>query len=914
MAEKTEGRHPGPRRVHFVQSSHWDREWFMTFQDYRYRLVHLIDTLLDKIAAGEMAGPFTTDGQSILLEDYLEVRPHRRAEVEAALRTGALHAGPWYVLPDEFLVSGESLIRNIRMGREVVRSLGGEPSNAGFVGDLFGHNSQMPQLFSGFGIPCAYVWRGTNLVGKRHFIWEGADGTRIPAYRFGHFGYGDFSHAVRHADDPYHRFSPEQAAGDLHRYLDTEGRETEPGPILLFDGWDHQESEFEYHDIVEQCIDGDRFEVVFGTLDGYQAELLREADRIGPVIRGELREPGKYPEEQDTQWLIPGVLSSRIPLKQANHRCESALCFWAEPFSAFASTASGAAPAEDFLRVAWRYLLKNQPHDSICGCSIDDVHRDMEYRFAQSSRLAERVTRESLAVLAASIAGDISETGLRLVVFHPLPRERSGIVQLEIELPEDWPAFHEFYRFEAKPSFRIYDEHGAEIPYQRIAQTPSRQRFRTRPSRLAEGYRALGVRLAVELTIPACGYRTLRVEPEKSGTPTRFFMSMGGLARDRNVLENEFLRVLVADNGTVDLTDRVNGRVYSGLLLLEDCGDIGDGWYHGLALNDETFHSTACHADVTLLHDGPFTATIRVSTHLRVPESFDFRAMRRAKETVLLPVDNYLTLCKDTPYLEVRTVVRNTAADHRLRMIFPTGVRSGTYWTDSVLDVQERDVQLRPDNHLYRELEVETKPQRSWTAITDGDGGLAVVASGLPETAVRDYESRPIALTLLRSTRRTVYTDGEPDGLLLGRDLEYRCRIVPLQGRRNPALLTYYGQELAAGHRETVLAWHDLPVNHPGGTLPATAGFLRVDGPVVVTSTRIVAGWMEVRMFNPRRTEVLVRINFGALPPSMERPRRLRFVDLESRPTGEEVEARDGVLEFHVAPKQIRTIAYRGGV
>ena len=144
------------RRVHYVLSTHWDREWHQPFQDFRYLLARLLDQVMAGLESGSLRGPFQTDGQSIVVEDYLEVRPERRGQVEEFVRQGRLVVGPWYTIPDEFIVSGEALVRNLRLGRRLVRSLGGQPSNAGFINDTFGHNSQTPQILAGFGIVLNY--------------------------------------------------------------------------------------------------------------------------------------------------------------------------------------------------------------------------------------------------------------------------------------------------------------------------------------------------------------------------------------------------------------------------------------------------------------------------------------------------------------------------------------------------------------------------------------------------------------------------------------------------------------------------------------------------------------------------------------------------------------------------------------
>ena len=222
-------------------STHWDREWYQTFQDYRYRFVRLFDRILAGWERGELLGPFQLDGQAIPIEDYLEVRPERRLELEAVAWSGNLIIGPWYVLPDEFLVSGESLIRNLILGRRIARAFGTQPSNAGWVCDLFGHNSQMPQIFAGFGIGGGFIWRGTNLPDTRVVRWRGADGTEIPCYRFGRVGYCSYAIEARDARNPHAEPDVELLQERIEAYFAQEAADTAVGPVLALDGGDHLE-------------------------------------------------------------------------------------------------------------------------------------------------------------------------------------------------------------------------------------------------------------------------------------------------------------------------------------------------------------------------------------------------------------------------------------------------------------------------------------------------------------------------------------------------------------------------------------------------------------------------------------------------------------------------------------------------
>ncbi|NLD71993.1 MAG: glycoside hydrolase family 38, partial [Chloroflexi bacterium] len=620
------------RRAHYVLSTHWDREWYQTFQDFRYRLVGLLDRVLAGLEDGRLQGPFQTDGQAIMLDDYLEVRPERRPQVEAMVQDGRLAVGPWYVLPDEFLVSGESLVRNLRLGREVVRAYGGTPSDAGFVCDIFGHNSQMPQILQGFGIRGGFIWRGTNTVGDRNVLWRGADGSEIPCYRFGDTGYCTYAAGVRGA-----RFHTEAAdlavtRARLAQYLEREAATSEVDPLLLFDGCDHQEwDEAAYAAIAERlgAAGEDGIEIVHSTLDAYLEEMLPQRDRIETVLEGELREPARFPATEDNQWLIPGVLSSRVWIKQWNARCQTLLCHWAEPFAALAEGVGGLTGSQGFLDVAWRWLLKNHPHDSICGCSIDQVHEDMRFRFSQCEGIAERLTVEATRALAAAVEGEIGEDALRICVFNPLPTPHEGTAEITVQVPTDWPTFNEFFGFEPKPAFRIYDAAGDEVPYQRLAQAMGRVKTRIRPTRFPESFRTHDVTVSLPLTVPAMGYTTLTVrtgETRRVGRvdvalPTRH-PSRHGLATSERSMANEYVGVTVEPNGTLTIDDLRTGHTYRRLLTFEDIADIGDGWYHGMAVNDQCFVSTGAASEVALVHDGPYLTTFRVRTTLRVPEAF----------------------------------------------------------------------------------------------------------------------------------------------------------------------------------------------------------------------------------------------------------------------------------------------------
>lgn len=902
------------RRAHYVLSTHWDREWYQTFQDFRYRLVQLLDRVLDGLEDGRLQGPFQTDGQAIMLEDYLEVRPERRPQIERFAREGKLVIGPWYVLPDEFLVSGESLIRNIELGRRVARSFGGQPSNAAFACDMFGHTSQMPQICAGFGMRGGFIWRGLNPIAARHVIWRGADGTELPCYRFVPDGYCSFAFRVRRAHERSHVADAEQIDTDLTAYLEQEAEASEVDPLLLFDGGDHQEWDTDVYAVVAGRMrrsDG-RFEIVHSSLDAYLEEMLPQVDRIALTVEGELTEPGLHPVAIDQQWLIPGVRSSRVWIKQQNAACQTALCHWAEPLGVMASAAIGSEYPQGFLDAAWRWLLKNHPHDSICGCSIDAVHEDMRFRFHQAIGIADRLTEQATRAIGAHIEGEVTPETLRVVVFNPLPHPVDEPTELTLQIPEDWPTFNEFFGFEPKPAFRIHDAQGNELPYQRLAQAMGRSKLRIFDTRFPESYRTHDVHVVPPLSVPAMGYTTLTVHAGFEGLPTRH-PAVPGLATSERSMANEHLIVTIEANGTLAITDRATGRTYSRLLTFEDCADIGDGWFHGPAVNDQTFTSTACGADVALVHDGPYLTTFRVRVPLRLPAEFDFCSMTRSETFIEVVIDSRITLRRGARHVEVETTIDNCARDHRLRVLFPTGAATDTYLADAAFDVVERPIALRHDNHIYRELDVETRPQQSWTAVSDAQGGLAVVSVGQLESAVHDQPERPIALTLFRATRRTVMTDGEPLGQLQ-EAMTFRYWIVPLAGEPDRAQLCLLGQRLAAGLRAAQLRPVDVAYFRRGSgrgdaaALPPTASLLRLEGQAIVSGLRRNAGAIELRLFNPLTVPITAHLRLDDALWREEHPFRAERVDLEGRSLAPLDMVDDGAWALPLRPKEIATV------
>jgi alpha-mannosidase len=392
----------------------------------------------------------------------------------------------------------------------------------------------------------------------------------------------------------------------------------------------------------------------------------------------------------------------------------------------------------------------------------------------------------------------------------------------------------------------------------------------------------------VELRLPALGYTTLIVRAAPTEAPFTRHPVTPGLATSHRSMRNESIDVSVEPNGTLTVTDLRTREIYDGLMTFEDAADIGDGWFHGPPVNDEIWTSASASAEVALIADGPLLSRLRVVVTLLLPERFDAATQARSTSRVPLVLDTIVTLRRGAHRVEIETTVTNTASDHRLRMLFPTRTAADTYLADTPFDVVERSIALRLDNHLNRELETETKPQQSWTAVNDGRRGLAIVAPDLSETAVRDLPDRSLALTLLRATGRTAFTYREPEGQLLGRRLTFRSWLVPL-AQVDRVELAESAQALAGGHRVVQLASADAAIHRRPTALPTAWSFAELRGDAVLTSLREVGDGFEIRLINPHEypTTVTLRPPVGIGPG-------IGLVDFESRPLGDAVAVNPG--------------------
>src|SRR5918999_1235902 len=376
--------------IHVISHTHWDREWYLTYEQFRLRLVGLVDRLLDLMEQRPDYEYFHLDGQTIVLEDYLELRPRQEGRLRALIAQGRILIGPWYDMPDEFLVSGESLVRTLALGHRISRRFG-TPMPVGYLPDLFGHVGQMPQILRQFALDNAILWRGFG--GKKaEYWWQAPDGSRVLMMHLPPEGYCNATRV---------HLNPDLMVERKDKLIESEALRTAVGEVLLMNGVDHVEPHPIIPRLARELTKHLHTPGRHSTLPAYvgavrSAVTEHSVGETLEVIEGELRDGEDYAN------LLPGVFSARVYLKQANTRVQTLLEKFAEPLASFAWMLGARYPVEE-LGYAWKTLLQNHPHDSICGCSIDAVHEENMTRFARAQQVAEGVADQAADVIARAV-------------------------------------------------------------------------------------------------------------------------------------------------------------------------------------------------------------------------------------------------------------------------------------------------------------------------------------------------------------------------------------------------------------------------------------------------------------------------------------------------------------------------------
>ena len=860
-----------PVHLVVVPHTHWDREWYQPFQEMRVRLVRCMDRLLEILDDDPAFTHFHLDGQTIVLEDYLEIRPQYRGHLRRLIRAGRIAVGPWYVLPDEFLVSGESLIRNLQIGHHIAAEFGGA-LKIGYLPDQFGHIAQMPQVLAGFDIDCAVVWRGVGAdVTRTVFTWEAPDGTKLFTVYLPEGGYSNG------------RSLPEGTAAlraRLMAIIAEQAHYRAIASLLVMNGTDHQEPQRILPAALPaamQGINGLTYEIaplrVFVERSRAESEALQ-------LHRGELRSPLRA-------HLLPGVTSMRVRQKQRDFENVSRLERYAEPLALWADLlAQGhAQQLTQLTDWAWKIAIQNHPHDSICGCSVDQVHRDMESRFDQVELVGKQIVQQALGALGGALDTSQAAPDPALIVYNPngpgmnvvrselyldgaeelCVEDASGReIPVHVEAGESEVLFAaEISPAEARPHIvaiqnreflgliindvalqRSGDRLSVLLTMDRVARGRlDLEALRARWLREVDDAALRTVAVRAQTGVPAC---LTWVAPQLTGHGFTVFalrrrprQAVSGVTAGQRDVQNEYFTVSVNADGSLRVTDRQSGLCLPRCNWFVDEGDRGDEYNFDPIVGDEAVTGPAAAPEVRVEAGNGAVATLKISQAYAVPRGLNADRESRAAERVTVPITTTVKLYTGVRRIDFETVVDNRACDHRLRVHFQTPLRVDSAFMEQAFGVVERGLEPEPGDGVERPIG--TVPQKTFACIQDGGYGVAVFNRGIPEVEVRRNESgSEVALTLIRAV-----------GWLSRGDLRWR------RGHAGPGLETPGAQSLGVHRFEYALTtfegdWETAgivtqahqfaypPLATMGdahdGPLPADAALVRCDNPAIMVS------------------------------------------------------------------------------
>lgn len=837
---------PARQRVDVVVHTHWDREWYMDRETTLARLEVVMARVAADLDAGRLQH-FLFDGQTVAFEDLATRAPIPLMEsLKAHAKAGRLVLGPWYVASDEFLVSGESLLRNLALGMEQAQAWGAGAQALGYLPDTFGHIAQMPQILKQFGIAHAVVWRGVETP-HDFFDWQAPDGSTVATI---YLSEGYYLH-------PLH--GPEWMAQtqDLLHKLQARRDPALSGPLLLTHGGDHLAPHPQLTARMEDFNQRQqRFELQQGSLLQHAKALdARAATR--PVVRGELR-------DNRAAFVLPDVLSTRRTLKRLHQAAEDRLIGQVEPLMA----QTGAALADHAqLQRAWRLLLQQQAHDSICGCSRDEVHEEMVLRFSQLHRSLDAL-EQSLAHRSGLVVwdrhgtptphADVFADDERFTVFNPLPWPRQAWFEVSL-----------FLKGPRRSDWMVSDARGQVVPLVVLDEEPAFELI----SPLDEFPERLdGHRYTVALHLALDGLAGLALQVERSGlaSPPPVDEPIAA-SRDTVCIDNGVWRVELDAQGRLLLTDQRHHPAQARLLGLMLESDAGDTYNHspvkGAAPQLGAAWRLLGQRRVGVMQE------LRLAIELTVSQGLNEQRQGPRPETVRCSGELRLRLLADEPQLQLHLRWDNQACDQRTRLVLG-GVPAHTKhtWRDTAFAWSAHPVVLASVPEPIGRTEASVSVQPSLAAVAAGPWWVA-------HRAMQEHEIIPdpwspsgpgqgpalaLAFTLVRSV-----------GWMSRRDL--RTRGVGA----GPDLPTPQAQCLGVDWFEAVLLAHDAHAA-PADLLPHAQAFRRPPRPLrghaqrwaptvnlphtplqLSACRRLEDGRLELRLWNPCEAAVLLPLQPG---------------------------------------------------
>ncbi|OQX93075.1 MAG: hypothetical protein B6I17_04420 [Tenericutes bacterium 4572_104] len=699
-------------KIHIISHTHWDREWYKPFSYFNVKLSYFFDELFEVMENNDYKY-FMLDGQMVLVEDYLHLHPEKKQKLIDLVKKGRLIIGPWYSQTDEKIPDGESLIRNLLIGTNMAKEFGNY-MNVGYLPDSFGQSSQLPHILTSCNIHYACVMRGvpTHKLNKTEFLWEGLNKDRIVTIALTK-GYSNGMFLPKTQDKIALRI--DKAVKELMLIGNKKH-------ALVMNGVDHQFPQLQISDFIKNH-NNDENKYIHSTLENYAYEIdIEDLD----VIKGEMIYP-------ITNRVHTSMASTRMRQKKLNRKMERLLENTVEPLSVLAWANNAIYPYE-LINDAWKKLLKNQIHDSISGCCVDEVHRDIDgiYRNIESTcvTLKNQYSR--------AIAYKISDKDLILVVFNDSMIKGKQIVKATVFCDSD--------------HFILKDSSDKEVEYT----VENKEKIDAANLSIWTLYldtpcliNKFNISFEVNFEFNY-GYIIYHIIESKKPKKINKAIEVKS-----NIMENDFSVITINQNGTFDLFDKTTKKTFENLNMIEDLADTGDTYNFCPLKGDKPINNLSVDNSIISIKKYLNKTVAKISYNLYIPKQLSKDNLSRSKDKIKQEIHTKIILYNSIKRIDIETKINNLALDHRMRVIFPTGIESQYSFAETQFGTIKRNntpegFKTWKENH-WAEQPLPIYSQQKFVDICNDLYGFAVMNKGLTEYEIYNVKNdSQIAITLFR--------------------------------------------------------------------------------------------------------------------------------------------------------------------
>ncbi len=717
------------KKMILVQNTHWDYEWYFTvnqsnvlFNFHMKELLYALDN--------DLIENYVLDGQTSILENYLDLFPQDREKIIKYNKQGKLKIGPWYTQTDQMIISTESIVKNLLIGHQQSEELGGTWKMA-YAPDIFGHAKNIPQIYNGFGITNFLFWRGLNpnTYGYKEFQWVGNDGSKVDTYNIKE-GYTRAPH-VTNTDSE----SNETAI----REMNADSTIDEASVYSL--GSDQRHIDLDIRDKVNLLNEKyPEYEFVLGSYEDY-FELYKDK---------ELKEvEGEFLDASNSK-IHRSIYSHRYDHKRLNDYVERLVTFTLEPLKAMAAKA-GLKNLLGTTEEIWKLLLMNSAHDSAGGCNSDITNHHITNRFER----AKEITESYIDIIIRKIVEKAYVDG-DIVLFNSKWKAASGDDSVSNDLvlfntaPYTRVNHKDVVIISKNNDFEIYDgDTKLEYDVVNVEKVYSGSIVRTKEE---EDPTLFYYKTTVVLKVNVEPYSFKGLEVRLNQDKTNDLLKSNEQSISNDSYEVTF------NNGKFNVLNKLTGEQYVDYISFVSEADDGDT-YDFSPLKEGIREVNNINVIESYSIEGNITKSLNIKFNLDLRNKIDSWKNESTKEIVEQEFNFVVSLIEER--IEFKLNTTNKVDDIRLRIRFNTNIKYTKSISDSHYDFVERPI-YQKEMDTWKDIGWFEEPTGIYPMIStviakDDNKQNTFYSNGIKEYEL--YDGGNVELTLYR----TIGWLGKPD-------------------------------------------------------------------------------------------------------------------------------------------------------